>query len=221
MIAQFGGSHINGKKIAKRAGRSHKSDLCKASSLKQCNVKPKLVGEQAIPVCCEQEECDAGCTVDLLKLWSCESGPIDTSRRLLSRPGPQKLRAPCVAVILELVRAYGVGEETAAYAIILYDRFLCDRLGLVPHMSDELVGNILGGNGPAIRGVSLSETAMIRNAAVACFLLATKYKETSSACLLDLSRLMGGRCSVDQVLPLTTCFAACLTGCLTRFDLPR
>ena len=109
------------------------------------------------------------------------SGPVDCCRsRVGCRPEAKNARRAGVNVIIELVHAYATQDETAAHAIVLFDRYLSAEIS--QNRSPDLL------------------CSDIESCAVACFLITTKFREVSSPCLSDLSRLMFGRCTTEQIV---------------------
>ncbi len=96
-------------------------------------------------------------------------------------------RRTATNIIIQLVQAYHVKDETAAHAITLLDRFLAanlERSSLVPFepTSDSEIWDKPG------------------RYAIACFLLATKFKDVCSPCIADLVRMVRPPLLEEQIL---------------------
>jgi hypothetical protein len=97
---------------------------------------------------------------------------VDLARETVSKKGDEcaSWRRTSTNIIIQLVHAYSVTDETAAHAITLLDRFLAANLESSARDS----------------GVWDKPDCY----AIACFLLATKFKDVHSPCISDLVRIV-------------------------------
>jgi hypothetical protein len=103
-----------------------------------------------------------------LKLSRC----VDLARETVSKKADEcaSWRRTSTNIIIQLVQAYSVTDETAAHAITLLDRFLAANL------ESRARGSEIWGKPDCY--------------AIACFFLATKFKDVCSPCISDLVRIV-------------------------------
>ena len=97
-------------------------------------------------------------------------------------------RRAAVNIIMSLAKAYQTRAETGGHAIALLDRFLhCKQCKV--DLEDRVVLN--GTDVASNIATSPMTNREAQSAAIACFLLATKMKETSAPCTQDLGPTAG------------------------------
>ncbi len=115
-------------------------------------------------------------------------------------------RRKAMNVVIQLVHAYGINDETAAYAIALLDRFLSAKIELKSE-DPNLV---------SVQTRSIWDKADCY--AIACYLIATKFKDMCAPCIGDMMRIIRPAwpkeliseceeevlCSIGWVLNVTT-----------------
>jgi hypothetical protein len=87
-------------------------------------------------------------------------------------------RRTAMNTVIQLVHAYRIKDETAAHAMALVDRFLAANLE---------TSSRAGVDSASDSGIWDKSDCY----AIACFLLATKFKNVSSPCIADLMRIVG------------------------------
>ncbi len=88
-------------------------------------------------------------------------------------------RRTAMNTVVHLVNTYGIKDETAAHAMSLIDRFLAANLGASSARADV--------DSASDSGIWVKSDCY----AIACFLLATKFKNVRSPCIEDLMRIVG------------------------------
>ncbi len=87
--------------------------------------------------------------------------------------------------VIQLVHAYGASDETAAHAIALLDRFLAVK---VDHESED----------PSIQTSGIWNKADCY--AIACYLIATKFKDVCAPCIGDMMCIIRPAWSKELIL---------------------
>jgi hypothetical protein len=90
--------------------------------------------------------------------------------------------------VMLLVQRYGAKDETAAHALALLDRFLAANIELISH--DQKTVTIPAG------GIRDKADCY----AIACYLIATKFKDVCSPCIDDLMRIVRPNWPKEHIL---------------------
>jgi hypothetical protein len=162
------------------------SKVVKRSRATRKDIKSHVFGNEE-PTCDgsldpqRSRECSRRMNV-ALKLSRC----VDLAREAISKriQGCASWRRSGMNIIIHLVHAYGIQDEIAAHSIVLLDRFL----------AANLEGSARAGFDPA--GIWGKSSCY----AIACFLLATKFKGVCSPCITDLVHIARPPWSEETIL---------------------
>ena len=94
-----------------------------------------------------------------------------------------------ISILVQLADAYEIGDKILAYAMALLDRFLAGT------SRDRDTAIVTAADTP----ISVDNVGDIKQVAVACFMLASKFVGSSSLWIDDMLRVVGLHCSPAEI----------------------